>query len=201
LAGWLSQVSPETEVSRLLEDYVGPSEFRRQYGGPQDARYQKALAEFRETGERHVAAYLEFPKLEAWVEGGFGRQFTEAESGRIRSRRASEGTSSKDFEQWFLTEKVSELQARARKEVPEKGRPAAPVAPLVRSAASASPEQLLQQVRREPATLAALRQEWLADALVQGLAAAKQSPAYHEQFRTYYEERRGRAPPAPPPPP
>src|SRR5262245_29809395 len=75
LAGWLSQVSPESEVSRLLEDYVGPSEFRREYGGPQDSRYEKALAEFRETGERHVAAYLAFPTLEAWVEGGFNRQF------------------------------------------------------------------------------------------------------------------------------
>jgi predicted PurR-regulated permease PerM len=194
LAGWLSQVSPETEVSRLLADYVGPAEFRRQYGGPQDPRYQKALEEFRETGERHVAAYLAFPKLEAWVEGGFGRQFAEAERGRIRSRLAGEGTSSQDFEHWFRTEKVPELQARARKEVPEKGRPAAPVDPLVRSAASAGPEQLLQQARRDPAALAALRREWMADSLVQGLAAAKQSPAYREQLREYYDDLRQQSP-------
>src|SRR5882724_9438283 len=45
LAGWLSQVSPEMEVARLLENYVGPSEFRREYGGQDDARYQKALEE------------------------------------------------------------------------------------------------------------------------------------------------------------
>src|SRR6478736_2806407 len=32
LAGWMSQVSPETEVAHLLAGYVGPSEFRRQYG-------------------------------------------------------------------------------------------------------------------------------------------------------------------------
>src|SRR5205807_1712445 len=122
-------------------------------------------------------AYLEFPKLEAWVEGGFGRQFAEAERGRLRTHLLSEGTSSKDFEHWFLTEKAPELQARARKDVPEKGRPAAPVDPLVRAAASASPEQLLQQVRREPPTLAALRAEWLSDAVAQGLATAEQSKA------------------------
>jgi predicted PurR-regulated permease PerM len=194
LAGWLSQVSPETEVSRLLEGYVGPSEFRREYGGPGDERYQKALEEFRQTGERHVAAYLAFPKLEAWVEGGFSQQFADAERGRIRSRLAGEGPSSQDFERWFRTEKVPELQAQARKEVPEKGRPAGPVDPLVRAAASASAEQLLQQARRDPASLAALRQEWLADSLVQGLAAAKQSPAYREQLRAYFDERRHEAP-------
>src|SRR5579871_4059389 len=54
LAGWLSQASPEAEMSHVLEGYVGPAEFRRQYGGPTDPRYQKALAEFGQTGERHV---------------------------------------------------------------------------------------------------------------------------------------------------
>jgi predicted PurR-regulated permease PerM len=194
LAGWLSQVSPETEASRLLEGYVGPAEFRRAYGGPGDERYQKALEEFRPTGERHVAAYLAFPRLEAWVEGGFSRQFDEAERGRIRSRLAGEGTSSQEFEQWFRTDKVPELQAQAHQDVPAKGRPAAAVDPLVRAAASAGPEELLQQARRDPAALAALRQEWLADSLAQGLAAAKQSPAYREQFRAYYDERRSEAP-------
>jgi predicted PurR-regulated permease PerM len=198
LAGWLSQVSPETEAARVLEDYVGPSEFRRTYGGPQDSRYQKALEEFRSTGDRHVAEYLAFPKLEAWVEGSFIQQFTEAERGRIRSRLLGEGTSSQDFEQWFLTEKIPELQKQARQQVPEKGRPTAPVDPLVRAAASAAPEQLLQQARRDPAALAALRQEWIADALVKGLAAAKQSPAYQEQFHAYYDEQRERTPHAVP---
>ena len=194
LAGWLSQVSPETEAARLLEDYVGPSEFRQTYGGPQDSRYQKALEEFRTTGERHVAAYLEFPKLEAWVEGSFSQQFAEAERGRIRSHLLGEGTSSQDFEQWFRTEKVPELQTQARQQVPEQGRPTSPVDPLVRAAASASPEQLLQQARRDPAALAALRQEWIADALAKGLTAAKQSPAYREQFHAYYDDQRERTP-------
>src|SRR5262249_19734036 len=141
LAGWLSQVSPETEASRLLEGYVGPSEFRREYGGPEDERDQTALEEFRRTGGRHVAADLAFPQLEAWVEGGFGRQCADAERGRIRSRLAAEGTSSQDFEQWFRAEKVPELQAQAHKDVPAKGRPPAAVDPLVRAAAAAGPEE------------------------------------------------------------
>jgi predicted PurR-regulated permease PerM len=194
LAGWLSQVSPETEVARLMEDYVGASEFRRHYGGPEDARYQKALEEFRQTGEHHVAAYLAFPKLEAWVETGFNRQFVEAESGRIRSRLIAEGTSSKEFEDWFRTEEFSELQARSHQVVQGNARQHAPTDSLVRSAATANPEQLLQQARRDPAALAALRQKWVEHALALGLAAAKQSPSYREQFRAYFDERRAEAP-------
>ncbi len=46
LAGWVSRVSPEAEAARLIEGYVGPSEFRREFGDPSDQRYQTALATF-----------------------------------------------------------------------------------------------------------------------------------------------------------
>jgi predicted PurR-regulated permease PerM len=194
LAGWLSQVSPESEIAHLLRDVVGPAEFRQHYGGPGDPRYQKGLERFRKTGDRHVAAYNDFPKVEAWVEGAFSRQFTESERGRIRSRLLAEGTSSKEFEQWFLTEKFPELQEQARKQVPAKGRAPASVDPLVRAAASAKPEEVLHQVRHDPPALAALEQEWITDTLQRRLAAIKGSTAYHEQFHTYYEQRRQEAP-------
>jgi predicted PurR-regulated permease PerM len=194
LAGWLGHVSPETEATRLLENPVGSSEFKSQYGGPDDPRYQKGLEEFRQTGVLHVQAYNEFPHLEAWVEGGFKKKFDEAERSRVRARLLGEGTSSQEFAQWFLQEKVPELQKQAREQVPEKGRPSTPVPPLVREAASAQPEQLLEQARREPATLEVLRQEWVKDTLERDLAAAKRSPAYQEQFRAYYDKQREKSP-------
>jgi hypothetical protein len=185
LAGWLSQVRAESEVSRLLERQVGPAEFKEKYGGPGDPRYQKALEEFRPTGEAHVEAYNEFPHLEAWVEAGFTKKFLEGEQGRLRHQLAREGTSSKAFADWFLKEKVPELEAQAKKQLPEKGRPSAPVDPLVRAAASASPEQLLEQARHDPATLATLRQEWIQDTLAREVPVARASPAYQEQFRLF----------------
>jgi predicted PurR-regulated permease PerM len=196
LAGGLSHMNPETEVTHVLEKFVGPSQFKREFGGPGDPRYKKGLEEFRKTGESHVDAYYAFPKVEAWVEGGFSKQFAEAESGRIRARLAREGTSSQDFEQWFLKVKVPELQEHARKVVPEKGRPATSVPPLVQAAASATPEELLRQVRRDPATLAPLHDEWVQDTVARGLAAAKASPLYQEHFRAHYEERRQEQPKA-----
>jgi predicted PurR-regulated permease PerM len=194
IAGWVSHLNPETEVARSVEKIVGPREFRQQYGAPGDPRYQKGLDEFRKSADQHVQEYYDFPGVEAWMEGAFSKQFTEAERGRIRARLRHEGTSSKDFEQWFLTEKFPQLQERAKRQQSDKDVPAVPLDPLVRAAASTPPEQLLQQVRREPATLAMLQQEWLSSALERGLAAAKVSPSYKEQFRAYYDQRRARRP-------
>jgi predicted PurR-regulated permease PerM len=186
-AGWLGHLDPETEVTHQLQGWVGPSEFKQEYGGPSDQRYRDALEEFRKGGQRHVAAYYDFPKVENWVEGGFRRQFVDAESGRIRARIAREGTSSKEFEDWFLQKKVPELQDQAKNQGSDKNRPTGPLDPLVRSAATSTQVQLLQQARHDPAALAVLRQEWLQDALETGLASAKGSPAYHDQLRAHYE--------------
>lgn len=223
-AGWLGHLDPETEVTHLLQGWVGPSEFKQEYGGPLDQRYRDGLEEFRKSGERHVAAYYDFPKVESWVEGGFRRQFTDSESGRIRSRIAREGTSSKEFEDWFLQKKVPQLQEQAKNDQrsvvrdersavarlgdrattsgsPTSGSPdhattAGALDPLVRAAASVDPPKLLQQARHDPVALAVLRQQWLQDALESGLASAKGSPAYQDQLRAHYDESRARHPDA-----
>jgi predicted PurR-regulated permease PerM len=187
MAGWLNKVNPEQEVAHLLEEYVAPGEFRRQYGGPDDPRYQKALEEFRQSGETHVAEYNQFPRLEAWVDGGFSKHFADAESGRIRSRLLSEGTSSKAFENWFVKEKVPQLQSQARQQVSGKDGPP-PAGRVASAATSPTPEQLLQQVRRDPARLETLRTEWFQDELQRELAAAQASPSYHEKLRIHYEK-------------
>jgi predicted PurR-regulated permease PerM len=180
LVGWLSRMNPETEVARLIESYFGPAEFRRQYGGPSDPRYQKALAEFQQTGERHVTDYTEFRLLEDWIEGGFAKQYDEAERRRLRAKLAAEGTSGPDFEQWLFKKKVPALKAVGADN------------PLVR--AGADPEQLLRLARRDPALRAVLQEEWLDDAVGRELAASRSSPAYREQFRAFYEQRRHDSP-------
>ncbi len=194
LAGWASHVTPESEVARQLEGWIGPSEFEKRYGHPDDPRYQKGLEAFRATGTTHVRAYQEFPDLEAWVEGGFRKKFSDEERARVRLRLLREGTTSPEFRTWFLTDKVPELQAQARREVPEKGRPPSSADPLVAAARSAKPEQLLEQAQHDPALLAGLRQEWMDDTLKQDVEKARRSPAYQEQFRDYYDRQAENAP-------
>src|SRR5262249_6548546 len=93
LAGWMSQVTPGTEVTRLLEGCVAPYRYKQRVGGPEDEKSQKAVAESGEHGARHVKAYHDFPNLEAWVEGGFRKRFDEKETARIRARLVRAGTS------------------------------------------------------------------------------------------------------------
>ncbi len=195
LGGWLSQMSPETEAARLLENFVGPSEFKSEYGNSSDPRYQKALAEFREKGETHVEAYNTFPQLEAWREGSFSK-----------SRHPG-------------GERPNPLPAHARGDVEQGARALVPdregtpapggvlqrgprrkvgllsaVPPLVRAAASSTPEQLLQQARHDPGELAHLRTEWIDDTLEKDLAAARKSPGFKEQLRRHYEQQRDKSP-------
>jgi predicted PurR-regulated permease PerM len=194
LAGWMSNVSPESEVSRVLRDHLGPSLFKQTYGGPNDPRYQKGLEEFRESGESHVAAYQDFPKLEAWLEGGFRKQFVDAERGRIRARLVREGTSSQEFEQWFLTKKAPALQEQARKQSPQNARSSDSGDALLKAAPSSKPQQLLDQARHDPAVLSRLREEWIQDTLTKELAAAPHSKAYLEQFGAVYARQREKSP-------
>jgi predicted PurR-regulated permease PerM len=194
LAGRMSKLNPEAQVSHLLQGYVGPAQFKDHYGGPDDPRYQKALKEFRESGVRHVKEYDDFPTLEAWVEGGFAKQFANEEQGRIKYRLAREGVTGQEFGNWFVTKKFPELQDQARKQAAVTAGPSAPHDPLARKAASTKSEELLEQVRRDSALADRLRQEWEKDTLDQDLAAAKRSPAYAEQFRASYETQRAQSP-------
>lgn len=188
MAGWLIHVSPEAEISRLLEQYIAPAEFRQQYGSPTDPRYKAALEEFRKTGESHVADYLEFPKYESWVEGGFEKEFDANERARIRSALLSEGTSSKEFETWFLVEKAPELVAND-----SSAKTSANESPL-KILPSTTPEELLAEARREPAVLTLLQSEWIQSEQEKAIHRSKASPDREAKFQAYYEEMHDRSP-------
>src|SRR5262249_16017430 len=171
-----------------------PREFAEKYGTSADPRYVKALEEFRTSGERHVAEYNDFPHVEAWVEAGFKRQFLEAERGQVRQQLAKEGTSSKAFADWFLTRKAPKVQGQGGKGGPGPAEPKSALDALVRAAATAKPEQLLEQARHDPAALARLEQEWIQAAVDEAVASAPGSKAYLERFRAYYDKQRARSP-------
>jgi predicted PurR-regulated permease PerM len=183
LGGWLSNVSAENEIARLLAGYVGPYEFQRVYGKPPDPRYQQGLQEFLKDGERHAKSYFDFSHLESWLEGGFASQFNDSQRARVRQQRAQDGTSSKDFEEWFLNEKLPELQ-KSTPQQPANHVPADTLESLVQSAHD-RPADLLNEVRRHPLILAELRREWVADPPRQELTDPA-SPDYREQFRAFF---------------
>jgi predicted PurR-regulated permease PerM len=176
LAGWVSRVSPEAEAAQLIEGYVGPSEFRREYGEASDQRYQTALAAFQASGKRHSAQYLAFPKLEDWIEGGFHRQFIDANRSRVHARLLSEGTSSEEFERWFQTKKYPSIQSQPSDDGP------------------VAADTLLLEARHDPERLAVLRREWLADTLASPPPADSLSAEYLDQFRLFFEGLKKKSP-------
>ena len=179
LAGYLSHASPETEVARVLEELVGPSLFKQQYPNIQGETYKHDLAAFREQGVSHTSAYHDFPSFQAAAEGGFLKHFLDAEKARLRAHLLREGTASREFEQWFLTEEIPRLRRQAADKEKQPS-------PLARAAASAEPEVLLALARQDPATHAQLREDWLRDTVAKQLAAAPTSPNFAEQFQAYY---------------
>jgi predicted PurR-regulated permease PerM len=184
LAGWLSHVTPQTEVMRLLEGVVGPYDFRQKYAGPDDPAYQADLEEFRKANVAHTQEYQKFPSIEAWVEGGFKKRFADSERSRLRAKLAAEGTSSKDFQSWFLTVKYPELKKLSQS---TETRPPSSLDPLIRASRDVSPAKALDQANRDPQALASLRDEWIHDAVEIQLTGLMQSPAYRKQFREAYD--------------
>ncbi|QDU88010.1 hypothetical protein Pla175_13790 [Pirellulimonas nuda] len=184
LAGWASRLSPESEAAQLMEKVVGPAEFRRTYGDASDERYQAAYGEFRDTGRRHTQAYLSFPKLEDWVEGGFHRQLAETQAGAARAGVLGEGVSSPAFVQWVRRSNRADVL----------GDEAAAAGPSSAGDEPPSADELLAKARHDPALLARLRQAWLDDTAHPATPAGVDEAAYRRQFRAFYEALRAKSP-------
>lgn len=187
LIAWVSQTNPEAEVARLVERYVGHSEFEHAYGGPQDPRYQTAFEEYRKTGQRFVTEYDDFPQLASWIEGGFSRQYDDVVRARLQTQLLNEGVSSKDFEIWFFNTKLPAVRAQAVQNTQIKSSPATPLETFLRNATTTEPAEMLRQVRHDPALQTPLQQEWIKNTIDKTLAQVKDTAKYQEQYRTYYD--------------
>lgn len=184
LVGWLSHVNFETETARLLDGFIGPYLLRQKYPSDASDQYKKDLEQFRRSPDRRAAEYQDFARIQAWLEGGFSRQFTEERRSRIKREVLREGALGKDFEDWFTREKYAALRDTAQK--PSKVEPDA----LAAQAAAMKPDELLRAIRQEPEVLNQLRDEWVRVTLHRRIAAELASPVYEQEFREYFDQQR-----------
>ncbi|HQR06929.1 MAG TPA: AI-2E family transporter [Gemmatales bacterium] len=187
LIAWVSQTNPEAEAARLVERYVGHSEFEHAYGGSQDPRYLKAFEEYRKTGQRFVTEYDNFPQQASWIEGGFSRQYDDVVRARLQSQLLNEGVSSKDFEIWFLNTKLPAVKTEQMQGTFGKNNASTPLETFLRSAATTEPAAMLRQIRHASILQTPLQQEWIKDTIDKTLAQVKDTSKYQEQFHAYYE--------------
>lgn len=164
MAGRVSRLDPEREFHRFLGETVGVYLLRHDVGGRDDPRYHEEFKKFLAEGLHGLKAYQEFPTLEALLEGGFETTFEEEERHKLRVALARESPPEKKFEAWL------------------KAQPPPPGEP------SADPTGVKSLTRRPD--LARLERQWREEQVEARLAEAKDSPAYAEAFREYYEERR-----------
>lgn len=192
--GWVSQTNPEAEVAHLLEGMLAPSEFEQQFGNAQDPRYQKALLDFQKSGDRYVKQYLDFSRLQNWLEGGFNRQFSDVLRSKWRTQLVNEGVASKAFEKWFLTVKYPAKQQTRDVSTASGKQLDSDAQDWLRLTTNSTAQEALQQVCRSPRLAAYLQEEWINDVINQELSSASSSAQYAAQFQQYYEQTRKQKP-------
>lgn len=115
LAARVTRIQPEQELNNLLTSTVGAYLFQREYGGAADARYQRALREYR-SQDLKVRAYHDFPSLESSIEAPFDASIQEEESGRIATDLGKGGPLDREFRNWFLEEQAPEIYDKRKKQ-------------------------------------------------------------------------------------
>jgi hypothetical protein len=77
------RVQAEDMLDSLLSRTVGAYLFQRTYGGPDDPRYQSALAGFQAQGRQGEGAAMSFARLRAELQSGFELDYEQAERQRL----------------------------------------------------------------------------------------------------------------------
>ena len=93
----------------ILGKTVGTWEFERQFGTPQDPRYQKGLTEFQAAGRSGEGMYEAFPGLHSRLQSEFEATYEQAQVQHLKSQGAQGTAAIIPLEQWFLSVKAPEL--------------------------------------------------------------------------------------------
>lgn len=113
LVARVSKVNPSAELDEILTRTIGAYLFERDYGGPSDERFERALKEFAAHGLR-VDVYEDFPALEAAVEGPFVAAQLAAERRRLTEELGTGGIVDSDLRTWFLAQRAPAIFAKER---------------------------------------------------------------------------------------
>lgn len=181
LVGRFSKIDAEQDFQQALDKTVGAYFFHREFGDPNDPRFKAELEKRLADGAVFAAEYHEFPSVKATIESDFDAHFARARSAGIRGTLLEHGFDSPEFAQWLA----------ARHPSGDEKPPSTAAATEDRAAAS-----VLDELRQDPAQLGKLYARWKDIEVANRLAQLRASPAYLEEFRRFFEERRAQSPAA-----
>lgn len=181
LIGRVSRIDPEREFRRLLTDTVGAYLFRLRFGDKTDVRYLDEFDKFEKEGLSGLAEFMEFPRLQDYLEGAFERKFEEEQTHHLLSDRRREGSLGPDFDAWFLKEKAPIILKGE-----EEGNSSADPSKVTPESSA----KLLAEVKKVRPNLARYESEWHDLMVAKEVAALKQSAIYQKEFESWYNDRR-----------
>jgi predicted PurR-regulated permease PerM len=184
-------VQPERVLNGILTKTVGAYLFQRSYGFPGDARYEAGFADFANQGPGAVE-FMTFPQTAAALTDRF--ELEEAE--RIKARLTE-----KDFETWFLANKVPAIFEQSRDAYIadwESHYKESAVGLPSRAIARKSPDferlrdqsiaqMILRTLDSSAEEKAVYQAEWQAEAVKHGLEALRATPEYEQRFKSFYQ--------------
>ena len=191
----------------ILARTVGTWEFGRQFGAPEDPRYQKALAEFKAAGRTGEGMYATFPSLHSRLESEFEANYEQAQVLHLRAEGIQGADSVLPLQQWFLKIKAPELYQvkgdyyrslwEAEYASPEKAGDLTRLQQQPDFEAQRDEQirsRMWDDIKSDPVLFAQLRDEWSKTVAVQQWNQLRESPAYQAQFKAFYETQANDAP-------
>lgn len=194
--------SAEQLRDTLLANTVGAWRFQRQFGKPEDARYQKAQGEFQATGRYGEGLYREFPGLHSRLQADFEANYEQAQMLQLQSFNQDGSADSQSLEQWFMAVKAPALfhdksdyyllRWEAEYASPDK---AAELATLKQKPDFESRRdaqirsRIWEDVQADPVLLAELKNQWAHALSIQAWDSFRNSSQYQSEFKKFYQAR------------
>ncbi len=211
LVAQLQTMGPAGLQNSLLSNTVGTWQFQRQFGTPEDPRYQAEFNKFQESGRSGEGLYQSFPKLFSSLQAEFESSFERAQVLHLESSELQGELAHDQFEQWLKKIRVPNVYEKKSdyyisqweasfvaqgntddlttlKQQPE--------FETIRQ--QQINQRILADLKLDPVLMGELKQEWAAAQAAQQWSDFRKSADYEDKFKSFYEARRKQNPAATP---
>lgn len=192
--------SSEQVLNTLLANTVGAWKFERDYGGPDDQRYQKAQQEFQESGRYGEGLYQEFPKLTSRLQAEFEANYEQARAHHLQFADPTGTAAEVSLKQWFLVVKAPELfhdkseyylsRWEAEYSAPDKAEEFARLKGLADFESRRDAqirERIWEDIRADPVLLSELNNQWTRVLSLRAWENFRNSPSYKTEFKKFVD--------------
>ena len=211
LVAQLRNMGPAGLQNSLLSNTVGTWQFQRQFGTPEDQRYQAEFKKFQESGRSGEGLYQSFPKQFSNLQAEFESSFERAQVLHLESSELQGNLAQDQFEQWLTKIRVpnvfekksdyyiSQWEASFVAQGNTDELTTLKQQPEFESIRQQQINQrILTDLKSDPVLMGELKNEWAEAQAAQQWFDFRKSADYRDKFKSFYERRRKENPAAVP---